>query len=69
MILYLEHVINIEGENIIKFYQKEIPKEVFDEDAFFDIVNDINIEDDLLTDLEKLYKLTISMDRNLDINY
>jgi len=58
----------IEGDDIAKFYQRELPKEIFNEREFFLLMNEMMVENDLLTDLEKSYKVKICLDKALNVD-
>ena len=65
----IDKVLQLSGEEIMNFYQIELPIEIFDEEEFNVIKKNINVEDDLLMDLEKLYKAQISFNKYNDTDY
>ncbi len=46
-------------EGIVVFYQKEIPKEAFEEEKFIKLLKGFMVEEDQLNDIENLYKARI----------
>ena len=53
-------------EAIIMFYQREIPKEAFDEERFVELLKTFMVEEDHLNDIENLYKAYIASKKTPD---
>ena len=53
----LDNINAMNYEEILIFYQKEIPKEAFEETKFMALVKSFMVEEDLLNDIENLYNV------------
>ena len=62
-------VLKLENEKIASFYQKDLPAEAFVEEAFSKLVQVFMADDDLLTDIEKLYKAHIATNKTPGMDY
>ncbi len=58
-----------EPEKVVAFYQKELPPETFEETVFTKLMHEMTVDDDVLTDVEKLYKAHIASNKTPGIDY
>lgn len=55
-----KYVMSLKDEFILNFYQKEMPSNAFTEDIFLIHLQSFIVDDDLLSDLEGMYKVSIA---------
>lgn len=65
----LEYVISLKEDAILNFYQKELPAIAFVQKPFCDLLQAFMVNDDLLNDIEKLYKTQSANSKLLDNDY
>ncbi len=61
--------IKLAGDKILEFYQKGLPRDAFVEDVFLKLMLAFMVDDDLLTDVEKLYKANIATNKTPGVDY
>ncbi len=61
--------IKLGGEEVVEFYQKKLPQDAFVEEAFRNLMAAFMVDDELLTDVEKLYKAHIAANKTPGVDY
>jgi len=66
----IENVIKMEErENILGFYQKDLPMGKIEEKEFREKMKEMIISDEIMTDIEKLYKAHIESNKTPGLDY